>query len=1664
MSKLSSIDGCFQKACGFAVTMQKENQVILAIILLLGVISNPYLFDHANNLEHSDEIMELNTESEQLSIAAQNWHQASSYMIQGQEVKALSGMLNLAHGSYDPLTNNAPDLPEDFIANEDYLSTGLMFVQSIEYDFDWLFELQDKSFLQVLDNLGDGNFIIRLGNNQQATIDILSTSGEVRWFGNINPGFRVHPSIMYDYNYQSLALIPSDDLGYGGYESLALSLINYGAIDAWCGYTTCQVTVQDSLEFSNLASKDGRIIWIEPVSEMVVHNAVARAITGVVDVESLATFTLDGSGEMLAIADTGLDRDHPDINGRVAAVYTQFGLDTSPADTNGGHGTHVTLTAVGDGSGDTSSKGIAPSAGVTMYALEHDPTGVFGRQGSIYDLLLDAKQKTARIAINAWGLNGNFGEYTADSRSVDQFVHDESTLLPIFSVGDADGQGSQLITAPATAKNVLSVGVSTTGSLGTTPEGSVDSNSREGFTLDNRIKPDVVAPGIEICSGRAEEAKSPIGFACGAGVHTDGDPLYMSVSGTSQSASVAGGLAALTREFIREQVNIASPSASLIKAAMINGADDLGAPDIPNQNEGWGQLNLENTVMPTDGSQVLATYFDDGKVLQPSFGLVYELTLDPSHGIDITLAWNDDPGSANSPQSEAKLVNDLDLLLTAPNGDTWLGNNFASGFSVAGGTADSINNVERISLAPAIGSTSGQWLVQILHRGGSNQDFSVVMTADASLISRPDLVAFPESIYLSSQSPLQNDIFSLRVSWMNQGTASAAGFHWILEDITEGLILMEGDSQGVSSSQIQSEITTRSFSTTGIHTLKLSLDTNNVLDEMNDESSGVNNNIIEVDIEVTALGVRVVPLNDDGSVPSLEVDRQQAAIKNFDVRNETSIDIPITIMNEGTGSEAVTLSYTNIQEKHPIFNYFISPEDAWTKSVSQTSPYTLGPQGANDDSIELVLTFENLYADLSDPTTPRYARSGTFYVDVTVAYQSLPLVSHSMRLTIIIDEVDDVKIVVSGTNGLSALPGESAAFAISALNVGNSQAQYSVECYSENLWQIMLGNSNSSSLDFEPLDIANYLSMPVRIFVPPVSSGSPVAGYQDTVECYVTSTTDQTLNYTQSVTITVLELSDYSTNLGLNGNDVGTNLELREIMIDSGEEITLDYTVINEGNIEIELDVIVQPSNPSWYVELVVDELSYSKEVTIQVPAGESKVVEIIVISPTSSLEGDFNLFNIKAEVSNFDYVINATKLIIMDKLSIDLQSPDLIECAIGSDYSFTDFSLTNDGNSLADLEWSFSLPPDGWIVGFANPVTSLEPRQSANISLGIIPPVNQPVVGSAFKMTVSVTAQNGDRQVVKSVLLDVSVIDSTFGNMTLDGEVLQPLLGVPKGSSQSSAVILRNDGNTPISGTLTIVILDDDGMIVSGWSPKVNPNSITMLNPGEFESLEITLNPSEDVSRGPYQVVVNLSNAEGIISAISLQTSSSPADGNSGLFNIVPWYISVVILVSLAIVLVVVSRRMKSSGSFNDDGTELIAANAYTTPGYVGGRRDKVLDIGMASDEMTSGEVSQDEIAAALAQSMGSQFSQPITPVPSAAFPPLGMPPAGMPPINQLPQGMPPALPQKSIPSIPPPPITPQQANQPDIPPLPATGLPPGWTIEQWNAYGHMWIKKNQP
>ena len=479
------------------------------------------------------------------------------------------------------------------------------------------------------------------------------------------------------------------DIESSNVASLTTHLVQNGASSSWCSLDMCEAVFEHGLnahELRRIAAHDD-VLFVAKAYDLQLHNNLAATEVGAVAIRATSSLGLDGSGETIAVMDTGLDNDHPDVLGRIAAINTQYGLDSSPVDSNSGHGTHIVMTVLGDGSGDASTTGVAPEANLVMYALEHDPTGYFGRQGSIYDLLSDAELKTARIAVNAWGSNGNFGFYTADSRSADQYVSNNQYLLPVFSVGDNGASGASKVTAPGTAKNVLSIGSSN--------NGSVSASSSQGPTLDGRIKPDLVAPGEGICSARAEEAKSVVGSVCATGTHSNTRSMYMELSGTSQATAVASGSAALAREYLREVAGINKPSASLIKATLVNGAEDLGTPDIPNSNEGWGQIDLENSLAPSYAGTDLDVFHDDARELRAGFSMLYSFDMDASKGVDLTLAWSDVEGSANAPQSESRLMNDLDLVLQAPDGTTYLGNNFVSGASVSGGSADDLNNIER---------------------------------------------------------------------------------------------------------------------------------------------------------------------------------------------------------------------------------------------------------------------------------------------------------------------------------------------------------------------------------------------------------------------------------------------------------------------------------------------------------------------------------------------------------------------------------------------------------------------------------------------------------------------------------------------------------------------------------------------------------------------------------------------------------------------------------------------------------------------------------------------------------------------------------------------------------------------------------------------------------
>ena len=229
----------------------------------------------------------------------------------------------------------------------------------------------------------------------------------------------------------------------------------------------------------------------------------------------------------------------------------------------------------------------------------------------------------------------------------------------------------------------------------------------------------------------------------------------------------------------------------------------------------------------------------------------------------------------------------------------------------------------------------------------------------------------------------------------------------------------------------------------------------------------------------------------------------------------------------------------------------------------------------------------------------------------------------------------------------------------------------------------------------------------------------------------------------------------------------------------------------------------------------------------------------------------------------------------------------------------------------------------------------------------------------------------------------------------------------------------------------------------------------------GETIDIVATLTPSENVERGAARFVLNFTTQDGVSSSLELDASVEIATGSTGLFSILPPAVSGALVLALLVGGMVLARRMKKSGELSDDGASLVAPNTHGNPDLLGERRDEALDLGNAVDELTSGEVSDEEIAKAIMQSM--DLPSMPAPVPQG-LPPAGMPPAAV-PLGMPPAGMPPA-PGKTLPALPVPAPQPTPAPLPTPtvqagPPLPPGGLPAGWTMEQWQHYGHEWLKR---
>ncbi|WP_146853852.1 S8 family serine peptidase [Brevifollis gellanilyticus] len=446
------------------------------------------------------------------------------------------------------------------------------------------------------------------------------------------------------------------------------------------------------------------------------------------------------------------------------------------------HSTHVAGTMIASDF-YPGLQGMAPSAGVLSYDFNNDLAEMTAEAQTT--AALGAKVLVSNHSYGAncgwvgnqyWGNwleleDRKFGRYEAKSVLIDSLCLNSPYYQPFFSAGNDRNntapntggtfqrfhattggvifQNNAQVYNPAThpgsdfqkggydtipsfsgSKNVITVGA-VTDALDSAGNRSLAASSIAQFsgwgpTDDGRIKPDIVAVGVNVLSASSA-----------------GDNMQTSMNGTSMATPGACGSAILLQELYADNFSGVAMRASTLKALILHSADDMGAAG-PDYTFGWGMMNTKraaDVIRAHKGSPINNHMMEDAlTTTEPSKS--YSFAWNGIGPIRVTICWTDPAGTAELGlnTTTAKLVNDLDLRVTGPGGTTMPYILDPANPGTAATRGDNVrDNVEQVYIeAP----TSGTYTVTVNHKGTLNdvngrQNFSLVhegLRSDAPVI------------------------------------------------------------------------------------------------------------------------------------------------------------------------------------------------------------------------------------------------------------------------------------------------------------------------------------------------------------------------------------------------------------------------------------------------------------------------------------------------------------------------------------------------------------------------------------------------------------------------------------------------------------------------------------------------------------------------------------------------------------------------------------------------------------------------------------------------------------------------------------------------------------------------------------------------------------------
>jgi subtilisin family serine protease len=269
-----------------------------------------------------------------------------------------------------------------------------------------------------------------------------------------------------------------------------------------------------------------------------------------------------------------------------------------------------------------------------------------------------------------------------------------------------------------------------------------------GPTDDGRIKPDVVADGVNVFSTTAVTNNS-----------------YTNMSGTSMATpSVAGSLGLLIELHNRLYGTNQPMWASTLKGLAIHTTDEAGDAAGPNYRFGWGLLNARRAALRITNN-FYSPSLDFIKEVRLTSGDYIEFPVVASGGgtLKVTACWTDPAGTppANSlDPTNRMLVNDLDLRAirgTTTNFPWRLNRNSPANAATTGD--NNRDNVEQVVITNA---AAGTYLVRVTHKGNLVNDLGAVADQPVSLLISGIVEQPAPSLAITSIAMLSSNVVAMK--------------------------------------------------------------------------------------------------------------------------------------------------------------------------------------------------------------------------------------------------------------------------------------------------------------------------------------------------------------------------------------------------------------------------------------------------------------------------------------------------------------------------------------------------------------------------------------------------------------------------------------------------------------------------------------------------------------------------------------------------------------------------------------------------------------------------------------------------------------------------------------------------------------------------------------